>query len=235
MTHNGLPLLSQSDLARVEPWERPVDGQVAELEQSLIKIRRHLHAHPEPSCEERETSRFLAGQLNAAGIGARVCRDGLGVMADLELGDVRETTPRIALRADIDALKLQDLKTTPYRSQKPGLCHACGHDAHSTMVLGAALCCAELRRNGALSNSSGLRLRFVFQPAEEESVGAQWMVEQGAVDDVDAILGLHVDPERTLGTVGVRYGTLTAACDDVEIIVEGQGHPHYRDRVTLIP
>ena len=122
----------------MNPGKRPLDQLVEELEQTLIDVRRHLHAHPEPSCEERETSRYLAEQLNAGGIKAQVCRDGLGVMADLELGEIRETTPRIALRADIDALRIQDLKTTSYRSQNAGLCHACGHDAHSTMVLGAA-------------------------------------------------------------------------------------------------
>lgn len=97
------------------------------------------------------------------------------------------------------------------------------------------MCCAELQRNGSIPGASGLKLRFIFQPAEEESVGANWMVEQGAVDDVDAILGLHVDPERTLGTVGIRYGTLTAACDDVEIVVVGKGGHSARPHHTQDP
>jgi amidohydrolase len=221
-----------SAVSKISNWETPIDRLVAGLESRLVEVRRHLHAHPEPSCQERETSQFLAERLNEAGIPARLCRDGLGVLADLDLGTVTDTTPRIALRADIDALKIQDAKTTSYASQRPGLCHACGHDAHSTIVLGAALCGAALRDSAEPRESPcGVRLRFIFQPAEEESLGAQWMVEQGAVDGVDAVLGMHVDPERALGTVGVRYGFLTANCDDVDIVVEGKGghaaRPHH--------
>jgi amidohydrolase len=219
-------------------WEPHIDRLVAGLESRLVEVRRHLHAHPEPSCQERETSQFLAERLNEAGIPARLCRDGLGVLADLDFGAITDATPLIALRADIDALKIQDAKTTSYASQRPGLCHACGHDAHSTIILGAALCGAALRGAAGLAEaSSGVRLRFIFQPAEEESLGAQWMVEQGAVDGVSAVLGMHVDPERALGTVGVRYGFLTANCDDVDVVVEGKGghaaRPHHtRDPIA---
>ncbi len=214
-------------------WEPEIDRTVTELEPWLIGVRRYLHAHPEPSREERETSKYLAEQLSDAGLNAQLCRDGLGVITEVALGRPADDAPVIAIRADIDALKIQDSKTTSYASQNPGLCHACGHDVHSTMVLGAALCAQACTRIPV--DSTGVRLRFLFQPAEETSEGARWLVEQGAVDGVDCILGVHVDPERPLGTVGVRYGTLTANCDEVEIIVEGKGGHSARPHHTLDP
>jgi amidohydrolase len=234
----GGAVADAGSLARLETWEPLIDRQVAALEPQQIEVRRQLHAHPEPSGEERETSRFLAERLTEAGIEARVCRDGVGVVADLDLGPVSAASRRIALRTDIDALRIQDAKTTPYASRNAGVCHACGHDAHSAMVLAAALTCAALRHEPDLPPiEPGLRLRFLFQPAEEEALGAQWLVDQGAMDGVDAILGLHVDPERTVGTAGIRYGFLTANCDDVEIFIEGKGghaaRPHHtRDPIA---
>ncbi|MGE0373997.1 MAG: M20 family metallopeptidase [Planctomycetaceae bacterium] len=214
-------------------WESDIDRQVAALESRLIEIRRYLHAHPEPAREERETSRFIAAQLTAAGLEPRLCRDGLGVVVEAALGQPAEGAPLIAIRADLDALRIHDTKTTSYASQFPGLCHACGHDAHATMVLGAALCATACSRTPV--ERPGVRLRFLFQPAEETSEGARWLVEQGAVEGVDAILGIHVDPERPLGTAGIRYGTLTANCDEVEITVEGKGGHSARPHHTLDP
>jgi amidohydrolase len=242
------------------------------LEDRLISIRRHLHAHPEPSCEEQETSRYIAEQLSAVGIDARLCRDGLGVLADARFGEPDDESPLIAIRADIDALRIQDTKTTSYASTVPGISHACGHDAHATIVLAAALCAANCRPNDStpggrvssaadgpardtrglpagqtpppdgdspgesnLPPSTGARLRFLFQPAEETSEGARWLVEQGAVDGCSAILGVHVDPERPVGTVGIRYGTLTANCDEVQILVEGKGGHSARPHHTRDP
>ena len=226
-------------------WESPLDRQIEQLEGRLVEIRRHLHAHPEPSCEEQETSRYISEQLNAAGVDARLCRDGLGVIAEARLGDPADDAPLIAVRADIDALRIQDTKTTPYASTVPGISHACGHDAHATIVLAAALCAANCRLTDVNSSNSqddsncqpstGARLRFLFQPAEETSEGARWLVEQGAVDGCTAILGVHVDPERPVGTVGIRYGTLTANCDEVQIVVEGKGGHSARPHHTRDP
>jgi amidohydrolase len=228
-------------LQLVNGWEPAVDQHIAGLEPRLIDIRRHLHAHPEASREERETSQYLCERLHEAGIAARLAREGLGVLADVDVGRPADDAPRIAIRAAIDALRIQDEKTTPYASQNPGLCHACGHDAHAAIVLGTALCGAALRFSDQAfaGGLPGLRLRFIFQPAEESSDGGAWMVEQGAVDDVAAILGVHVDPERKLGTVGIRYGILTANCDEVQITIEGQGghaaRPHQtRDPITAL-
>jgi amidohydrolase len=218
-------------------WEVALDRELAALEPRLIEVRRHLHAHPEPSKAEFETSQYLHDRLREAGIAAKLARDGLGVIADLDVGQPAEDAPRIALRADIDALRIPDAKSTSYASRRPGLCHACGHDAHSAMVLGTALCAARLA--AALPHVAGeppgLRLRFIFQPAEESADGGFWMVEQGAVDDVSAILGVHVDPERTLGVVGIRYGVLTANCDEVEIVIEGTGGHSARPHLTQDP
>jgi amidohydrolase len=212
-------------------WEAELDRAAAALEAGLIEVRRHLHAHPEPSREERETSLYLQSRLAAAGIDARLARDGFGVLADIDIGDPAPEVSRIAIRADIDALRILDAKTTPYASQKPGLCHACGHDAHSSMVLGTALVARQMAARSGWPAGSGARLRFIFQPAEETAEGGLSLTEQGAVDGCAAILGCHVDPERSLGTVGVRYGVLTANCDEVEIIVEGRGghsaRPHH--------
>ncbi|MFG0332273.1 MAG: M20 family metallopeptidase, partial [Maioricimonas sp. JB049] len=223
-------------LRKLAAWEESLDEQIGRLESRQIEIRRHLHAHPEPSREEIETSRYVAACLTSAGLQARIARDGLGVVADCDLGRCDDDSPRIALRADLDALRIQDAKQTPYASQNPGLCHACGHDAHTSIVLGAALCCAELNRacQGG-DDSPSARLRFIFQPAEESAEGARWMVEQGAVDDVDTILAVHVDPERQLGTVGIRYGTLTANCDEIGIIIEGKGGHSARPHHTRDP
>ncbi len=224
---------SSATIGLLEHWEPGIDRQIADLEERLIEVRRYLHAHPEPSKEERETSKYLAVQLSDAGLDAQLCRDGLGVIAEVTLGKVADDAPLIAIRADIDALRIPDTKTTSYASQNEGLCHACGHDAHATMVLGAALCAQACSQ--VADEKPGFRLRFLFQPAEETSDGARWLVEQGAVEGVDSILGIHVDPERALGTVGIRYGTMTANCDEVEIIVEGKGGHSARPHHTLDP
>ena len=236
MQHVKPTNLPNDALNIVQPWADRFDGQIAELESKLVDVRRHIHAHPEPSGEETETSRFLARQLNEAGLSAAVCRDGIGVVADTQLGPVDDSTPLIAIRADIDALRMSDDKTVDYKSQNEGVNHACGHDAHSTMTLGVALAAAALT-----SQPSGeqqqlpYRLRFLFQPAEETSMGAKSMVAQNVLEGVDGILALHVDPEKPVGQVGIRYGVLTANCDDVSITIEGHGGHGARPHHTIDP
>ncbi len=234
---------SQSnDRAVLERWGQALDEEIARLAEQQIQIRRHLHSHPEISGEEVETTRLIAERLREAGLTPTVCRsaDGLetGAFADLILGTPGPDAPLIALRTDIDALPLTDAKSVPYRSQYPGKAHACGHDGHTAITLGAGLAAARLERiwrEMLLSEEDhsavGLRLRLIFQPAEETSQGAEWMVAQGAMRGVDAIVALHVDPERPAGRAGIRYGVLTANCDEVEIHVEGRGghaaRPHH--------
>ncbi len=208
-----------------------IDASVARLTPQLERTRRYLHQHPELSCQEIETSKYLLAQLESAGIPARLARDGLGVIADLDWGKCDANSPRIALRADIDALPILDAKTCGYKSQAAGRCHACGHDAHATMALGAIL--AAKATSAHLNQLQlGCRLRVIFQPAEENSWGARAMVEQGAVDDTQMIFALHVDPERTAGQVGIRYGALTANCDEVRISIEGRGGHSARPNQT---
>jgi len=212
-------------------FHHAIDAAVAQLTPQLVATRRYLHQHPELSCQEIETSKFLLAQLEAAEISARLAKDGLGVIADLEWGSCTAGSPRMALRADIDALPILDAKTCGYKSQVDGRCHACGHDAHATMALGAILA-AKATSAHLKSLGLGCRLRVIFQPAEENSFGARAMVAQGAVDDTQMIFALHVDPERLAGQVGVRYGALTANCDEVHISIEGRGGHSARPNQT---
>ncbi len=208
-----------------------INAEVQQLTSRLVATRRYLHQHPELSCQEIQTSLYLKSQLDTAGIPARLAKDGLGVIADLDWGHCTATSPRIALRADIDALPILDAKTCDYKSQVTGSCHSCGHDAHATMTLGALLAAqatsGQLRQLGL-----GCRLRAIFQPAEENSFGARAMVAQGAVEDTRMIFALHVDPDRPAGKVGIRYGALTANCDEVHISIEGQGGHSARPNQT---
>ncbi len=215
----------------VATFQTAIDASMARLTPRLVEVRRHLHQHPELSCKEIETSLFLLAQLESAGIAARLANDGLGVIADLDWGLCEAESPRIALRADIDALPIIDAKICDYKSQELGRCHACGHDAHATMALGAILAAKELSVELA-QLGLGCRLRVIFQPAEENSWGARAMVAQGAVDDTRMIFALHVDPERAAGQVGIRYGALTANCDEVHISIEGRGGHSARPNQT---
>ena len=236
MNRTGPESSSEETHQNSASWEMHFDEQIDKLQETMITIRRHLHAYPEPSGEEIETSRFIKQQLEQIGLTAGLFRSDtgnpVGVVADLSVGNPAPESPLIAIRADMDALRIPDEKDVEYRSRNPGTAHACGHDAHSAIVLGAARAGVEVNKLPNVSEQAcGLRLRFLFQPAEEQSTGARWLVNQGALEGVDAILGLHVDPERQAGQVGIRYGTLTAYCDEVEIVIAGHGghaaRPHH--------
>ena len=231
MHHANLGAIPDSLRKAVEPWESHLDGVLISLEQELVRTRRYLHAHPEASEEEVETTRYLHQRLSELNICSKILRDGLGLIADFSIGNPPTHAPLVALRADIDGLRIPEQKDVEYASCHEGLMHACGHDAHSTMVLGVALAAQEA---GLLENKElpfGVRLRLLFQPAEETCSGARWLIEQNAMQDVDYVLGLHVDPERLVGQVGIRFGMLTANCDEVLITIEGRGghaaRPHH--------
>ena len=188
----------------------------------LVEIRRHLHAHPELSGEEYQTAAFVAGVLSADGLHVQ---EGIGKTG--VIGELQGTQPSdriLAIRTDMDALPIQERTNLEYASRIEGVMHACGHDIHTTVGLGTAMVLSQI------APELGGRVRFLFQPAEEIAQGANWMVKDGVMNNVAAILGLHVFPSIPAGSVGIRYGALTAAADNLEIIIIGEsGHgarPH---------
>lgn len=211
------------------PWPAAIDRAVAALEDRLIHIRRHLHAFPELSGAEFETTRFAAGVLHEAGLECRLGPGERGVIVD----GGGAAPARVAVRGDIDALPIAELRECPYRSQRPGLMHACGHDAHTTIGLGVALVLAELQESGELP--CAVPWRVILQPAEETLIGAYEMTVAGALDGVDAILSLHMDPSRQAGRIGVRAGAFTANCDTVKIEIKGQGGHGARPHESIDP
>lgn len=200
-------------------WKRRLDAHVDSLFEQIRGIRRRLHQFPEPSGEEHGTAAYLERILSAAGLAVRVIPARNGLIA--ESASAPPGALRVALRADTDALRLHDAKTVEYRSQNDGVVHACGHDAHTAAMAGALLALHALEQEGALPWPAAWR--GVFQPAEETAQGAVAMIAAGALENVSAIFGLHVDPSRDSGTVGVRDGALTAACDWLEVTIQGRG------------
>jgi amidohydrolase len=191
------------------------------LKPRLIEIRRHIHSHPELSGQEYETAAYVAGVLSSCGIVVQKAIGKTGVIGEL----VGRTDDRlVAIRTDMDALPITERTKLEFASCQPGIMHACGHDVHTTVGLGTAMVLSQL---GEVLPGN---IRFLFQPAEEIAQGAGWMVEDGAMNDVSAIFSLHVFPSIPAGSVGIRYGALTAAADDLEIIIMGEsGHgarPH---------
>ena len=188
----------------------------------LIEIRRHLHANPELSGKEYQTSAYVAGVLSSCGLHVTESIGKTGVIGELSGNNTDDRT--LAIRTDMDALPIQEITKLEFASRNPGVMHACGHDVHTTLGLGTAMVLSQLPE--VLPGN----MRFLFQPAEEIAQGARWMVEDGAISGVDAIFGVHVFPSILAKTIGIRYGALTAAADDLEIIIQGEsGHgarPH---------
>jgi amidohydrolase len=202
---------------------RRVDDVVAGLENELIAFRRDLHAHPEVSGQEFRTTTVLADRLRQAGLTPRMLT-GTGLVCDV--GDGVEGRGRIALRADIDALPLDDACGLEFASTVPGVAHACGHDVHTSVVLGAGLTLARLAAEGLPVGA-----RLIFQPAEEAMPGgAHEVIAQGALDGVVKIAAVHTEPKLDVGRLGTRIGPITSASDMVTVTLSsGGGHtsrPH---------
>ncbi|MBB4705993.1 amidohydrolase [Sphaerisporangium siamense] len=194
-------------------------------ERPLIDFRRDLHAHPELGFVEHRTTGRIAARLTEAGLDPVPLPRGTGLICDIGSGD----GPTVALRADIDALPLPDEKDVPYRSTVNGVCHACGHDVHTAIVLGAGLFLARQARAGLLPG----RVRLIFQPAEEVMPGgALRVLEAGGINGVDRIFGLHCDPRLEVGQLGLRVGPITGACDKVAVRVAGPGGHTARPHLT---
>ena len=194
----------------------------AKLAPRLLEIRRHIHSHPELSGQEYQTAAFVAGVLSSNGIQVQEAVGKTGVVGEVK--GIGSDNRLLAIRTDMDALPIQERTALEYASRKSGIMHACGHDVHTTVGLGTAMILAQL------ADELPGNVRFLFQPAEETAQGASWMVQDGAMEKVTDILGIHVFPSIPAGSVGVRYGALTAAADDLEITITGEsGHgarPH---------
>jgi amidohydrolase len=191
-----------------------------------VSIRRDVHRHPELGFQEQRTAQLVAERLAALGITVRTGIGKTGVVGDLGAGG-----PRIALRADMDALPIQEENEVPYASEVPGVMHACGHDTHVACLLGAAQLLAEEAAAGRLPG----QVRFLFQPAEEAMdeeglSGGMRMADEGVMDGVDAVVGLHVWSEMPVGRIEVREGPATAAVDSFHLVVKGDeahgAYPH---------
>jgi amidohydrolase len=187
----------------------------------VVAWRRHLHANPELSRKEFATTELVAGLLRSVGLKPRIMPGGTGLVCDIGSG------PRcVALRADMDALPLQENTGQPFSSTVDGASHACGHDAHTAVLLGAAL---------ALASATELpgRVRLVFQPAEEVMPGgALDVLAAGGLDGVERIFGLHCDPRLEVGRVGTRIGAITSASDLLELRLTSPGGHTSRPHLT---
>lgn len=198
----------------------------------LTKVRRRLHAQPELSGGEFKTTEFLLDWLRTVGMEPRSLADNRGLVVDL--GDPNASR-RLVIRADIDAIPVQDTKSVDYRSDVENVMHACGHDAHSTMLLGALSFLNESWFVDSNSLASGKAVRAIFQPEEETARGAKSLIDQGVLEKATAIFGLHVDPSRPVGTVGLKPGVITAHCDEVTITVTGKGGHAARPHQCIDP
>ena len=203
-----------------------LDAFLAGHEAELVRFRRDLHAHPETGYHEYRTTRRIALQLEAAGLKPAILPKGTGLIVDI--GDGSPGEPVVALRADIDALPLNDEKDVPYRSKSRGACHACGHDVHTAVLLGAGLFLARIAAVRSLPGT----VRLIFQPAEEVPGGAMDVMAAGGIASVDRIFALHCDPRLDVGKIGTRVGAITAACDRLTVKVSGPGGHTARPHLT---
>jgi amidohydrolase len=204
-----------------------LDRYLEEAEPKLIAFRRHLHQHPELSGQEKNTARFINQVLAGAAVPHRLAANRRGIIGDI-VRSPDSGAPVIAVRADIDALPIQEETDTIYRSTNAGVMHACGHDAHTAMLLTTALALKQ-------ENNLPFSWRVIFQPSEEEGQGAQQLIQEGALENVDGILALHVDPNRQMGKVGITPGPRSAFCRDFVIEVHGRGGHAARPFTTIDP
>jgi amidohydrolase len=212
---------SQRDSGQGSPSPEKLLAAAQEILPWMSEIRRDFHRHPELGLEEHRTATRLQTLLDELGIEHR---DGLGGTGVLGLLPGNSDGPVVALRADMDALPLQDAKDVPYKSQIPGKMHACGHDVHMAIQLGAARLLL-----GMPSPLPGT-VKLIFQPAEETVGGAKLLIEEGVLENptVDAVFGLHVDGAHDVGSFGLHYGQRNASSDNVDIIIHGRaGHGAY--------
>jgi amidohydrolase len=211
---------------------RQVVSAVDRLGVELVQLRRDLHAHPELAWAEERTTAAVAAVLDAAGMAVTLLPKS-GLLA--EIGDpADEGAPMVALRADLDALPVDDRTGAPWQSTVDGVAHACGHDVHTSALVGAGLALSEVHRQDPLPG----RVRLLFQPAEEVMPGgALEVISAGALDGVGHVYGLHCDPTIDVGQVGLRVGPLTGAADALTVRLTGRGghtsRPHLTEDLTF--
>jgi amidohydrolase len=204
--------------------EGELDAFLAGHQAELVDFRRDLHAHPEIGYHEHRTTRRVKLRLEAAGLRPTLLPKGTGLLVDIG----PKTGPAVALRADLDALPISDEKDVPYRSTVANACHACGHDVHTTVLLGTGLMLARMAAAGALPG----RVKLIFQPAEEVPCGALDVLAAGGIASVDRVFALHCDPRLDVGKIGTRVGAITAACDKITVRVTGPGGHTARPHLT---
>ncbi len=198
-----------------------VESWLADHTVDLVGWRRHIHANPELSRTEFGTTEFVSAWLTKAGLSPQVLPGGTGLVCD-----IGPEGRRIGLRADIDALPLQEFTGLSFASTVPGVSHACGHDAHTTILLGTALALAEVP-------DLPVGVRLVFQPAEEIMPGgAIDVVATGAMAGLERIFALHCDPRLEVGRVGIRVGAITSAADTIELVLDSPGGHTSRPHLT---
>ena len=227
-SHNTFPSISKD---KILGWTDTVDEIAIRLSERLIEIRRHLHMYPEPSGEEIQTTKYLAEALQETGCPLRIGEDGRGVLVDCQ--DATPDIPFVAFRGDMDALWIQEMDGPEYKSRVDEVMHACGHDAHSACAVGTAMVLAEMANKKSFPWP--VNWRGILQPSEEVSTGAREMIERGALEDVKAIFSLHMDPSHTMGTICVKEGAFSAACDEFSISLTGEGGHGARPHQTIDP
>lgn len=215
--------MTTPDPNAVDSAERVINTVVEKHADDLVDLRRDLHRHPELSWEERRTTDRVVEVLGHLGFRVTVSQRS-GALAEIGEGE-----RVVALRADLDALPVHDLTQDPWTSTVPGVAHACGHDVHTSALVGAAHALAELHDRGQLPG----RVRLLFQPAEEVMPGgAVHLVNHGALEEVERIYALHTEPAVDVGTIGVRTGPITSAADRIEVRLEGTGGHTSRPHLT---
>lgn len=205
---------------------------VAALESELIAFRRDIHAHPELSWKEKRTTSTIAAHLRQVGLDPQLLPETTGCYVDIGPLDAPIAA---AFRGDIDALPIAESTGLDYASRNPGVAHSCGHDLHTTVMLGLAWTLQRMHTALAAASPHGLnsRIRIIFQPAEEHFPGgAQEVVRQGLLRGVPRIFALHADPKLTVGSVGTRIGPITSASDLVQVNVSGRGGHTSRPHLT---
>ncbi len=206
-----------------------IDTQIERISRRLIEIRRDLHTHPEVGHKEYRTTGLIVDELERNGLIAKILPVGTGAYCDVLPNGFDWSDGLIGLRADIDALPITDRKDVPWRSQNPGVCHACGHDVHTTILLGVGMVLAQLRDADLLPRA----VRLIFQPAEETSPGgALDAIDGGVLQDVTEVYALHCDPRTDVGKLALKVGPITSAVDQLDIRLTGSGGHTSRPHLT---